>query len=139
MASRARGRHGEVSLEPKSIIIVGASSNRARYANRAVRAYRDLGWTVYPVHPREQEVEGLRCYATVADVPGTVSTMSLYLPPEAGLDVLAAAAAKGVREVFVNPGAGSPALVEKIRSLGMVAIEACSILAVGADPQSYAE
>ena len=54
----------------RAIIIVGASSNRSRFANKAVRAYRAIGWTVYPVHPREKEVEGIPCHASVADVPG---------------------------------------------------------------------
>ncbi len=122
----------------KSIIIVGASNDRTRFANRAVRAYRDLGWTVYPVHPREREVEGLPCFPSVERVPGTSRTLSLYLPPDAGITVLDAAPAKGVRDVYVNPGAGSPALIEKIRLLGMNPIEACSILAVGKNPDQYA-
>jgi len=123
--------------ERKSIIIVGASSNRGKFANKAVRAYRDLGWTVYPVHPSEKVVEGIPCYASVSDIPGTASTMSLYLPPEAGLGVIDHASAKGVRDIFVNPGAGSPELVERIRELGMNPIEACSILAAGKRPQEY--
>lgn len=128
---------GSMASEEKSIIIVGASNDRSRFANKAVRAYRDLGWTVYPVHPREKDVEGLPCFASVGDVPGRASTLSLYLPPVAGIAVLDQAPAKGVRDVFVNPGAGSPELVERIRELGMNPIEACSILAVGRRPEEY--
>lgn len=127
----------ERSGPEKSIIIVGASNDRSRFANRAVRAYRDLGWSVFPVHPREKTVEGLPCYARVEDVPGEARTMSLYLPAGAGIPVVEAAVARGVKDVFVNPGAGSPALVEKIRSLGMNPIEACSIVAVGKHPDDY--
>lgn len=126
-----------VTNPERSIIIVGASSNRARFANRAVRAYRDLGWTVYPIHLREKEVEGLRCYPSIADVPAEARTLSLYLPPQAGIAVLDAAPGKGVKDVFVNPGAGSPELVEKIRALGLNPIEACSILAAGKHPGDY--
>lgn len=128
----------ERSGPEKSIIIVGASNDRSRFANKAVRAYRDLGWSVFPVHPREKMVEGLPCYPRVEDVPEEARTMSLYLPAEAGIPVVEAAVARGVRDVFVNPGAGSPALVEKIRSLGMNPIEACSIVAVGKHPGDYA-
>jgi hypothetical protein len=124
-------------MEEKSIIIVGASSNREKFANKAVRAYRQLGWTVYPVHPREKEVEGLACSPTVEAVPGRASTLSLYVPALAGFAVVDAAPAKGVRDVYVNPGAGSPELVEHIRALGMNPIEACSIVAVGMRPADY--
>jgi len=123
--------------EEKSIIIVGASNDRSRFANRAVRAYRDIGWTVYPVHPREKEVEGLACYASIAEVPAQAGTLSLYVPAIVGMTVVEGAPARGVRDVFVNPGAGSPELVEKIRALGMNPIEACSIVAVGASPADY--
>ena len=123
--------------EGKSIIIVGASSNRERFANKAVRAYRDLGWTVYPVHPREKEVEGIPCVATVAEVSGRARTMSLYVDPAVGLSVVEAAPSKGVRDIYVNPGAGSPELVGRIRELGMNPIEACSIVAMGRRPADY--
>lgn len=126
-------------MSEKSIIIVGASNDRSRFSNRAVRAYHDLGWIVYPVHPRETTVEGLACYATVSAIPAQAAWMSLYVPAIAGLKVVEEAVAKGVREIYVNPGAGSPELVERIRALGMNPIEACSIVAVGKRPSDYDE
>lgn len=126
-------------MAEKSIIIVGASNNRSRFSNRAVRAYRDRGWTVYPVNPKEADVEGIHCYAHVSDVQGTAEWLSLYVLAPAGMLAIEAAPAKGVRSVYVNPGAGSPELLEKIRSLGMNPIEACSIIAVGARPEDYGE
>jgi hypothetical protein len=59
---------------------------------------------------------------------------SIYLPPALGEKVLDDLAAKGVREVWLNPGADSPALVEKARALGLNAIVACSIRGIGEDP-----
>jgi hypothetical protein len=126
-------------MEEKKIIIVGASNNRSRFSNRAVRAFRDRGWTVYPVHPRETEVEGIPCFPTVADVPGTAEWLSLYVLPPAGMLAIEAASTKGVRNVYVNPGTESPELIAKIRSLGMNPIEACSIISVGADPRAYGD
>ncbi len=123
----------------KTIIIVGASNNRGKFSNKAVRAYRDLGWTVYPVHPREKDEEGLPCFPSVGDVPGRAATMSLYVLPQVGIGIVGDGPAKGVRDVFVNPGAGNPELVEEIRRLGMNPIEACSIVAVGKSPAEYSE
>ncbi|MFB3907107.1 MAG: CoA-binding protein [Candidatus Eisenbacteria bacterium] len=126
-----------MDLEERSIIIVGASHKRDRFANKAVRAYKELGWIVYPVHPIDREVEGLPCSPTVADVPGRAAWMSLYVPPKNGLSVVEQAPAKGVRDVYVNPGAGSPELIAKIESLGMNPIEACSIVAIGRSPSEF--
>lgn len=121
----------------RAIIIVGASTQRSRFSNKAVRAYRDLGWTVYPVHPAERRIEGLACFPRISDVPGRARTLSLYVRPVIGSAIIDEAPAKGVREVFLNPGAESPELVGRIEELGMRAIEACSIVAVGKSPDEY--
>ena len=54
----------------KTVAVVGASSSRSKFGNKALRAFRDEGYTVLPINPNESEVEGLRTYASVLDVPG---------------------------------------------------------------------
>jgi len=117
-----------------SVAIIGASRERAKYGNRAVRAYLRQGWTVYPVNPNEAEVEGLRTFARISDVPGPVDRASLYVPPEIGLGLLAGIKNKGVLELFVNPGAESDDLVGEAERLGLKAILACSIVEIGERP-----
>jgi predicted CoA-binding protein len=112
-----------------SIAILGASNNRSKYGNRAVRAYKDLGWTVYPIHPSEQAIEGIPVKASIREVPGPVDRASLYLPPQIGITVLADIASLGARELWVNPGSGSDELIAQAESLGLNVIEACSLIA----------
>jgi len=112
-----------------SIAILGASNNRNKYGNRAVRAYRDSGWTVYPIHPSEKVIEGIPVKATIREVPSPVDRASLYLPPHIGITVLADIAAVGAQELWVNPGSGSDELIAKAESLGLNVIEACSLIA----------
>jgi uncharacterized protein len=112
-----------------SIAVIGASSNRSKYGNRAVRAYLDQGWTVYPVHPSEPVIEGLPAYKTIGDVPQPVDRASLYVPPAVGIQLLAAISAHGVKELWVNPGSGSPELLARAAKLGLATVEACSIVA----------
>jgi predicted CoA-binding protein len=118
----------------RAVIVLGASPKRSRFSNMAIRAYRERGFTVYPVHPRGGAIEGLEVAARVAEVPGPAETLLLYVRPEIGRAALREARARGVRRVFVNPGAGSPELVAEIEALGMEAIEACAILAIGRSP-----
>lgn len=122
---------------PKSIAIIGASTRRDKYGNKAVRAFRDGGWTVYPVNPGAAEVEGLKCYASIADVPGPVDRVSLYVPPAVGRALLDAIAAKQPGEVFLNPGSEDPGLVEDARARGLNVIQACSIVNIGLRPDMY--
>ncbi len=121
----------------KSIAIIGASPNRERYSNKAVRAWVKQGWTVFPVHPKHTEIEGLKTYPSIADITDPVDVASLYVSPETGMKVLEAIAGKGIKELFVNPGAESDELIKKAESLGLQAMVACSILAIGEHPDSF--
>jgi len=118
----------------KVVAVIGASSNRSKFGNRAVRAFQQQGYTVVPINPHEQEVEGLKAYGSVMDVPGPIDMASFYLPPEIGLKVIDDVARKGIPEVWLNPGAESDALIERARELHIKPIVACSVVAIGQNP-----
>jgi uncharacterized protein len=119
---------------PKVVAVIGASSNRTKFGNRAVRAFRQQGYTVVPINPRETEVEGLKAYASVLDVPGPIDMASIYLPPEIGEQVIGEIAQKGIAEVWLNPGAESDELIARAKALDIQPIIACSIVAIGENP-----
>jgi hypothetical protein len=118
----------------KSITIVGASGDPAKYGNKAVRAYRQKGYTVYPVNPKETQIEGLPVYRSLAEVPGRPDMVSVYLPPAVALKVLPEIAAKGCDELWLNPGSDSEEVVAEAERLGLNVIRACSIAGVGMSP-----
>jgi predicted CoA-binding protein len=120
----------------KVVAVIGASSNRNKFGNRAVRAFQQRGDTVVPINPHEAEVEGLKCYASVLDVPGAIDMASFYVPPEIGLRVIDEVARKGIPEVWLNPGADSDALIARAKALHLQPIVACSIVAIGQNPYS---
>jgi uncharacterized protein len=115
-----------------SIAVIGASNDRGKYGNRAVRAYQAQGWTVYPVNPKETVVEGIPAYRTITDIPAPIDRASLYVPPAVGIGLLDAISAHRVKELWVNPGSGSPELLARAETLGLAVVEACSIIAAGA-------
>jgi predicted CoA-binding protein len=117
-----------------SVAVIGASNARGKYGNRAVRAYLRQGWTVYPVNPNEPEVEGLRTFARVTDIPGPVDRASLYVPASVGVTLLDGIKEKAIPELFVNPGAESDELLDKAERLGLNTIQACSIVDIGERP-----
>jgi hypothetical protein len=119
-----------------AVAVIGASSHREKFGNKAVRAYLRQGWTVYPVNPAEREIEGLPAFASVRDVPGPVQRIALYLPPEIGETVLPDIAAVPHDELFVNPGAESDELLAHAARLGLSPILGCAILEVGVSPAS---
>jgi predicted CoA-binding protein len=118
----------------KVVAVIGASSNRRKFGNRAVRAYLQQGYTVVPINPHEPTIEGLKAYRSVLDIPGPVDMASFYIHPEAGEQVMDEVARKGITEVWLNPGADSDRLIAHARALGIRPIVACSIMAIGEDP-----
>jgi len=122
-------------MSQPTIAVVGASADRRKFGNRAVRAYARRGYTVYPIHPREAEIEGHKAYPSILDVPAAqLDRVSLYLPEALALPVLEEIARKPVKEVWLNPGADSPAVVERARDLGLPVVVGCSIVDIGVDP-----
>jgi len=117
------------------IMIIGASTNREKYGNKSVRAHQRQNHDVFPVNPRADEIEGLKCYRTIAEVPGPIDRASLYLPPKLGFPAIDALADRGdVTEVWLNPGAESLELIEHAKQMGFDPITACSIIDIGEQP-----
>jgi predicted CoA-binding protein len=121
---------------PKVVAVIGASSNRRKFGNRAVRAFRQQGHTVIPINPHETEVEGLKAYRSVLDVPGPIDMATIYVPPEVGEQVIGEIAQKGIAEVWLNPGAESDELIARARALNIQPIVACSIMSIGENPHA---
>ena len=121
----------------KTIAIIGASKDRGKYGNKAVRAFKDGGWTVYPINPSAEEIEGLPCYPRIEAAPEPLDRISMYVPPKIGEKLLDAIAAKHPGELFFNPGSDEPELVKLAREKGLNAIVACSIVNIGLRPDMY--
>jgi len=120
-----------------TIAILGASPDRTKFGNKAVRAYLQQGYDVYPVNPKGGKIEGLSVSRNLAEVPvAHLNRVSVYLPPPVLLGLLDDIAAKGCDELWLNPGCDSPQVVEKAERLGINAITACSIVDIGVSPSS---
>src|SRR3954471_24201004 len=121
----------------KTVAVIGASSNRDKFGNKALRAFAKRGYTVIPINPTEREVEGHQAFASVLDVPGGIDLATLYVPAPVGVRVMDDLAKKGVPEVWLNPGADDRTVVEKAKSLGLKTVQHCSIIAIGDSPARY--
>jgi hypothetical protein len=121
----------------KTIAVIGASTNRRKFGNKAVRAFRHAGYTVIPVNPHHTEVEGERAFPTVLDYPGEIDEATIYVPPSVGLRVIEQVAQKGIATVWLNPGADARPVVDRAKALGLQPITACSIIGVGETPSDY--
>jgi predicted CoA-binding protein len=122
----------------KIVAVIGASSNRAKFGNKAVRAFARQGFTVIPINPHETAVEGHKAYASVLDVPGPIDMATVYVPGAVGVKILDDLAKKGIPEIWINPGADDQRVLDRARALGLNVIVACSIIGAARDsPWGY--
>jgi predicted CoA-binding protein len=121
----------------KTVAVIGASSNRGKYGNKALRAFERQGFRVIAINPNEQEVEGHRTYASVLDVPEAIDMATVYVPPAIGVRVMDDLAKKGIPEVWLNPGADAAEVIARARALGIKPVVACSIIGIGDSPARY--
>lgn len=123
-----------------NIVIIGASQDRKKFGNKAVRAFVQKGFKVYPINPKLPEIEGIKAYKSILEVPETnIDMVSVYLPPAVGLTVLEDIAKKSVKEVWMNPGSESLEIAAKADDLGLTLIEACSIVGAGMSPSQLSD
>jgi uncharacterized protein len=121
----------------KTVAIIGASADRRKFGNKAVRAFQQSGYQVFPVNPTATEIEGLRAYASLAAVPARPDLVSVYLPPPVVLKTLPEIAAKGCDELWLNPGTESPEVLAEAERLGLNVVQACSIVGQGVSPGQF--
>ena len=124
----------EQFLQSSAFAVVGASSNRAKYGNKVLRCYLQHGKTVYPINPREELIEGLLVQRSISDLPDEVDSISIITPPRAVTEkVVAAAIEKGIKNIWMQPGAESDAAIQngKEHGLNIIAGGPCILVLMG--------
>lgn len=121
----------------KTVAVVGASSDRRKYGNKALRAFAAEGYTVFAINPNEEAVEGLQTYASVLDVPGPIDMATVYVQPEVAEKLLAEFEQKQIPEIWINPGAESADLMAEAARRKLNMIYACSIVGIGRSPSQF--
>ena len=121
----------------KTVAVMGASQDRRKFGNKAVRAFLHRGYTVIPINPSAQEIESLHVFVSVLDVPGSIDLATVYVPPEIGEQVVSEVAQKQIPELWLNPGANGENVIRRSRELGLEPILWCSLVAIGESPADY--
>lgn len=132
-----------MSTDPQSTIdaflangpwaVAGASTNRDKYGNKTLRSYQQRGMEVTAINPRADSIEGAPTVPDVASLPDGVQGLSIVTPPAITEQIVEDAAAKGIRSVWMQPGAESARAIERAEELGMdvIARGPCILVALG--------
>jgi predicted CoA-binding protein len=134
-----------VDRSDRTVAVVGASRDRAKFGNKAVRAYKEAGYTVWPVNPSADEIEGLPVFPDLDSLPSLPHRATIYLPEEAALEALDGLAelegryGKRISAVYLNPGVDTDAVLERAIEHDLKAHPVCSIRAIGRTPEEFGD
>jgi len=113
--------------------VVGASANRDKYGNMVLRCYLQNGKSVVPVNPAEPTIEGISCVAAVSDLPADVNSISMITPPAVTAQLVPLAIEKGIKNIWMQPGAEHPEAVAlcQERGINVIADGSCLLVVMG--------
>jgi predicted CoA-binding protein len=113
--------------------VVGASTVREKYGNKVLRCYLQHGRKAVPVNPREKQIEGIPCAASVDALPAEVKSLSVITPPKVTEEVVEAAIKMGIRNVWMQPGAESAKAIARCEQAGVNVIGdgSCVLVVLG--------
>lgn len=120
-----------------TVAVLGASTDRSKFGNKSVRAHAAAGYRVYPVNLSGGEIEGHAAYRTLAEVPGELDRISVYLPPAVTRTLLDEIAERGAAEVWFNPGSADGSVREAAAGRGIPVRDGCSIVDIGLTPSQF--
>lgn len=109
----------EELLKLKNWAVVGTTKDTSKSGYRVYKKLKSKGYNVYPVNPGLDEIRGEKCYHSITDIDDNIDVVSLIVNPKIGIEVLERINEKGIKNVWCQPGAESPELIEKAKEYGM--------------------
>lgn len=123
----------ELFFQSPAFAVAGASSNRNKYGNKVLRCYLQHDKTVYAVNPREEQIEGLKAIPSVNVLPDEVNSISIITPPAITERIVTEAMQKGIRNVWMQPGAESDKAIQYCvdHQMNIIAGGPCILVVMG--------
>ena len=112
----------------EKVVVIGASHKPDRYSYKAIQALLNYGHEVIPVNPALKEVLGLQVVNSIADIKGSVDTVTLYVGPERLAQTADEIAALKPKRIIANPGAESEIMEKAAKKNGIDYEEACTLV-----------
>jgi hypothetical protein len=112
----------------ETVAILGASPKPDRYAYKAMQMLRQHGHRAVPVNPAFPEILGDTCYGSIADVPGPIDTVTMYLGKQRSDPLTEEIIKAKPRRIIMNPGAENDELAAQAEAAGIEVDYACTLV-----------
>lgn len=115
----------EEAVQKKIWAVVGATNNKDKFGCKIYKRLVKAGYEVYPINPGIAEIDGAKCYATLADLPVIPDVVNIVVPSKIAVGTVKEAAEKGVKIVWLQPGSDKPEVVQAAKEASLEVIEDC--------------
>ena len=115
-------------LRQKKFAVIGSFKNKEKFAYKILVDLLEKGYEVFPVNLGLREVEGRACYKTISDIPHSVDVASIVTPPLITESILKECLQKGIKRVWLQPGAENPAAIQFCHNNGIKVIYGMCVL-----------
>lgn len=112
-------------LNYKNWVVVGDVLNPSKYAYKILNSLKTGGFNTVGLNPSVKS-EGI--YNTLRDIPFKVEVLDLCINPYKGIKIIKEAHALKIDKILIQPGAGSPEIIEYCSVNGMQSIEGCALI-----------
>ena len=120
----------EKMLEIKTWAVIGANDDPEKFGNRIYKKLLSRGYTVYPVNPKYESLEGNPCYRDLSSLPQKPEVIDMVVSPKRGRPILEEAARLGIEYIWFQPGTYDDELLEFTKAKGLKYVLACVLVAL---------
>lgn len=104
---------------PRKIAIAGASRSTKKFGGSIFKELREKGFVLYPINPNADEIQGVKCYRSVDELPADVEHLFIVTPKEETESVAQAAIRKGMKMIWIQQKSDTPEAVKIIEEAGI--------------------
>lgn len=112
----------------EKVVILGASPKPTRFAYKALLKLQQAGHEVLPVHPKAEEIEGIKVFSTLSNIKQPVDTLTLYVGPARMIDHVEEVCALKPRRIIFNPGTESDEIQKAFENAGIDCVRDCTLV-----------
>ena len=124
-------------LSQRTLAIAGASRSGKKFGNEILKTLKRKGYTMYPIHPSAETLEGERCYPAIQATPEKVGGLVICLPPVQTESVLHQALTAGITRVWLQQGSESYAALRFCEQNGINAVHGQCIMMFAEPVESF--
>jgi uncharacterized protein len=106
-------------LEPRKMAIAGVSRNPKKFGGAVFRELKEKGFDLYPINPNAEEIQGIKCYKSVDEIPAGVEHLFIVTSKSETETISRAAVKKGIKMIWIQQHSETTEAVNVIQEAGI--------------------